>query len=108
MLEGESVDVLQADAGRCAGITEWLRVAAISAASKTPYSAHCGPSIHVHAATVPPSLRHIEYFHDHVRVDHMLFDGVLVPHEGVLRPADDRSGLGLTLKEADAEPFRVA
>jgi L-alanine-DL-glutamate epimerase-like enolase superfamily enzyme len=108
MLESKSVDVLQADAGRCAGITEWLRVAAISAASKTPYSAHCGPSIHVHAATVPPNLRHIEYFHDHVRVDHMLFDGVLVPHEGALRPADDRPGLGLTLKEPDAEQFRVA
>jgi L-alanine-DL-glutamate epimerase-like enolase superfamily enzyme len=108
MLDSGSVDVLQADAGRCAGLTEWLRVAAVSAASQTPYSAHCGPSIHVHAATVPPNLRHIEYFHDHVRVDHMLFDGVLVPHEGALRPADDRPGLGLALREVDAEHFRVA
>jgi hypothetical protein len=57
---------------------------------------------------VPPNLRHIEYFHDHVRVDHMLFDGVLVPCEGELRPQDDRPGLGLTLKEQDAEQFRVA
>ncbi len=108
MLAAHSVDVLQADAGRCAGITEWLRVAATSAAFRTPYSAHCGPSIHVHAATVPPNLRHIEYFHDHVRVDHLLFEGVLVPQDGALRPADDRPGLGLTLKEPDAEQFRVA
>ena len=108
MLQAGSVDVLQADLGRCAGITEWLRVAALSAGFKTPFSAHCQPSIHVHAATVPPNLRHIEYFHDHVRVDAILFDGVLEPQGGCLRPADDRPGIGLTLKEPDAEPFRVS
>lgn len=107
MLAAGSVDVLQADIGRCAGVTEWLRVAATTAAYKVPFSAHCGPSIHVHAATVPPNLRHIEYFHDHVRVDHLLFDGVLEPEGGALRPADDRAGIGLSLKEADAEPFRA-
>ncbi len=108
MVAAQSVDVIQADAGRCAGITEWLRVAALCAAAKLPFSAHCGPSLHVHAATVPPNLRHIEYFHDHVRVDHLLFEGVLVPHDGALRPDGDRPGLGLTLKEQDAERFRVA
>ncbi|MHB8718376.1 MAG: enolase C-terminal domain-like protein [Candidatus Dormibacteria bacterium] len=107
MLAAGAVDVLQADVGRCGGITEWLRVAATAAAFKVPYSAHCGPSLHVHAATVPPNLRHIEYFHDHVRVDHLLFDGVIEPHGGVLTPADDRPGLGLTLKESDGEKFRV-
>jgi L-alanine-DL-glutamate epimerase-like enolase superfamily enzyme len=107
MLSAQSVDVLQADIGRCAGVTEWLRVAATSAAFKIPFSAHCGPSIHAHAATVPPNLRHIEYFHDHVRVDHLLFDGVLEPEAGALRPADDRLGMGLTLRVSDAERFRV-
>ncbi len=108
MLRAGAVDVLQADIGRCAGVTEWLRVAATSAAFKTPFSAHCQPSIHMHAATVPPDLRHIEYFHDHVRVDHLLFDGVVEPEAGALRPADDRPGLGLSLKETDAQPYRVA
>lgn len=107
MLASQAVDVLQADVGRCAGITEWLRAAAVSAALKIPFSAHCGPSIHVHAATVPPNLRHIEYFHDHVRVDHLLFDGVLEPHDGALRPDNVSPGLGLALKEQDAERFRV-
>ncbi len=107
MLSAGAVDVLQADVGRCAGITEWLRVAATAAAFKTPFSAHCGPSLHAHAATVPPNLRHIEYFHDHVRVDHLLFDGVLEPQDGALRPADDRPGLGLTLKELDAQRYRT-
>jgi len=60
-----AVDVLQADVGRCAGITEWLRVASTCAAHQTPLSAHCGQSLHAHVACVPPNLRHIEYFHDH-------------------------------------------
>ena len=108
MLEAQSVDVLQADVGRCAGITEWLRVAATSAAFHTPFSAHCGPSIHAHVATVPPNLRHIEYFHDHVRMDHLLFDGVLEPRDGALQPANDRPGLGLALKDQDVAGFRVS
>ena len=108
MLSAGAVDVLQADVGRCAGITEWLRVAAACAAHQTPFSAHCGQSLHAHVACIPPNLRHIEYFHDHARIDQIMFDGTLVPIAGALRPADDRPGLGLTLRRGDAEPYRVA
>ncbi|EWM10765.1 enolase C-terminal domain-like protein [Kutzneria sp. 744] len=97
------VDVLQADITRCAGITEWLRVT--SAVTK-PMSAHCAPSAHVHTATVPPHLRHLEYFHDHVRIERMVFDGVLEPVQGCLIPAET-PGNGLVFKEADAKRFRV-
>jgi hypothetical protein len=38
----------------------------------------------------------------------MLFDGVLDPTGGALRPDPTRAGLGLTLKDSDAERFRVA
>lgn len=106
MLDTGAVDVLQADVSRCAGVTEWLRVAAAAAAHQTPISAHCGPSLHAHVAAVPPNLRHIEYFHDHVRVDHLLFDGVLEPVAGALH-LSDRPGLGLTLR-ADAARWRTA
>ncbi|MFI9387479.1 enolase C-terminal domain-like protein [Kutzneria sp. NPDC052558] len=98
------VDVMQADVTRCAGITEWLRV---TAGTVRPVSAHCAPSAHVHVATVPPGLRHIEFFHDHVRIERMLFDGVLEPVQGHLVPAETE-GNGLVLKAADAERFRVA
>ena len=97
------VDVMQADVTRCAGITEWLRVAA---ATTKPLSAHCAPSAHLHAATVPTNLRHIEYFHDHVRIERMFFDGVVDPVQGHLVPADT-PGNGLAFKETDAERFRV-
>lgn len=106
MLDNHEVDVLQADVSRCAGITEWLRVAATAAAHQTPISAHCGPSLHAHVAAVPLNLRHIEYFHDHVRADRMLFDGVLEPVDGALH-LSERPGLGLTLRD-DATRWRSA
>jgi hypothetical protein len=48
---------------------------------------------------------HCEYFHTHVRVEAMLFNGVLTPVDGALRPDASRPGLGLALKRAEAERF---
>jgi L-alanine-DL-glutamate epimerase-like enolase superfamily enzyme len=103
----ECVDVMQADIARTAGVTDWLRVAALCAAYELPLSAHCSPSQTAHPACVPPNIRHVEWFHDHVRVDNLLFDGVLTPVDGMLRPTD-APGNGLTLKRGDAERYRVA
>ena len=64
-----AVDCLQADASRCGGITEWLRVAAVAAAHHLEISGHCAPHLHVHAAAAIPNLRHLEWFHDHVRIE---------------------------------------
>jgi L-alanine-DL-glutamate epimerase-like enolase superfamily enzyme len=108
MCEAGAVDVLQADVSRCAGITEWLRVAAVAAGHGLQVSAHCAQSLHVHPACAVPNVRHLEYFHDHARVDRMLFDGVLDPVGGVLRPDLTRPGLGLDLNQRRAEEFRVA
>ncbi len=107
MLTAGAVDVIQADIGRCGGITEWLRVAALAAANHIPLSGHCGPAIHLHAATVPPNLRHLEYFHDHARIENLLFDGIIQPHNGTLTPSD-APGNGYTLKTTDAQKYRVS
>jgi L-alanine-DL-glutamate epimerase-like enolase superfamily enzyme len=108
MCAAGAVDCLQADVSRCAGITEWLRVAAVAAAHQLELSGHCAPSLHVHPAAAIANLRHVEYFADHVRADHALFDGVLEPQTGgVLVPDLTRAGLGLDLKPADAERYRV-
>jgi L-alanine-DL-glutamate epimerase-like enolase superfamily enzyme len=106
MLAAGAVDCLQADVSRCAGITEWLRVAALAAAHGLEVSAHCAQSLTVHPATAVGNLRHLEYFADHARTDRLLFDGVLDPTGGVLRPDLSRPGAGLELKTADAEPYR--
>jgi L-alanine-DL-glutamate epimerase-like enolase superfamily enzyme len=108
MLAAGAVDCLQADVSRCAGITEWLRVAALAEAHGLEISGHCAPSLHVHPAASVPNLRHLEYFYDHARVDRLLFDGVLDPSGGVLRPDLTAAGMGLTLKASDAERYRVA
>ena len=105
MIEAGAVDVLQADVTRCGGITELLRVGALCRAHNLPLSLHCGPAIHLHPATALEQFVHLEYFHDHVRIEHLLFDGVVEPQDGALVPDLDRPGIGLELKRADAERY---
>lgn len=105
MLQAEAIDVQQADITRCGGVTGFLRVAALCEAHHRPLSAHCGPAIHLHAACAAPWFRHQEWFHDHVRLEAIAFDGAPVPQNGTIRPDLSRPGIGLTPKMADLEPF---
>ena len=107
MLEAGAVDVLQADVTRCGGITEFLRVGALCQARSLPLSAHCAPTLHLHAACALPNIRHLEYFHDHDRIEHMLFDGAPVPGGGELRPDLSRPGIGIDFKRRDAEKYAI-
>jgi L-alanine-DL-glutamate epimerase-like enolase superfamily enzyme len=100
-----AVDCLQADATRCGGITGFLAAAAIAAANELDLSGHTAPTIHAHALCAVPAARHLEWFHDHVRIERMLFDGFLEPDEGSLRPDPSRPGLGVELRRVDAEAF---
>jgi L-alanine-DL-glutamate epimerase-like enolase superfamily enzyme len=106
LLAAGAVDCLQLDVTRCGGITEFLRGAALAAADNIQVSAHCAPNLHAHVAASVPNLRHVEYFHDHQRIERMLFDGVLDPDGGQLTPDPGRPGLGLILRDVDAEPYR--
>jgi L-alanine-DL-glutamate epimerase-like enolase superfamily enzyme len=92
------VDCLQADVTRCGGITGLLEIAAVAHAHELDLSAHCAPAISAHAFCAVRRLRHLEYFHDHVRIEHELFDGVLEPDEGMLKPDLSRPGNGLSLR----------
>jgi L-alanine-DL-glutamate epimerase-like enolase superfamily enzyme len=106
MLTAEAVDVLQADATRCGGITELLRIDALCRARNIALSLHCAPQVHAHVGVALDRLVHVEYFHDHQRIERMLFDGLLEPHDGALWPQRDRVGMGLELRRADAEQWR--
>jgi L-alanine-DL-glutamate epimerase-like enolase superfamily enzyme len=107
MLEAGAVDVLQADATRCAGITGFLRAGALCEARSLPMSAHCAPALHLHACCALTQLRHLEYFHDHVRIEQMLFEGAQLPRDGILYPDLSRPGMGLELKRSEAARFAV-
>ena len=107
MCTAGAVDCLQVDVSRCGGYTGWLRAAAIAEAHGLEVSAHCAPQQAAYAAAAIPNFRHLEWFHDHVRIESMLFDGVLEPVNGVLLLDGTRPGNGVELRAEEAERHRV-
>lgn len=105
MLDAGAVDVLQADATRCAGITGVLQAGSLCAAHSMPLSAHTAPAIHMHLGCAISAMRHVEYFHDHARIEKMFFDGLPQPEGGRLQPDLTREGLGLELRRSDVERY---
>jgi L-alanine-DL-glutamate epimerase-like enolase superfamily enzyme len=106
MIDTEAIDVIQADATRCGGVTGFMDTAAIADAHPLPLSAHCAPTVHMHLACAARPLRHVEYFHDHVRIESMLFDGFRpAQNDGCMHPDFTRPGLGIEFKQKDAERF---
>jgi L-alanine-DL-glutamate epimerase-like enolase superfamily enzyme len=108
MLEAEAVDVLQADASRCGGVTGFLQVAVLCEAYHIDLSGHCAPSLHLHIACAVPRLRHLEWFHDHVRIEQLFFDGAPRAKNGMIQPDLTRPGNGLEFRRQDAERFKIA
>jgi L-alanine-DL-glutamate epimerase-like enolase superfamily enzyme len=108
LLEAGAVDVLQADVTRCGGITGFLRIAALCEAHHVDLSGHCAPAVHLHAACAASRLRHLEWFHDHVRIEHMLFEGAPEARNGFVKPDMGRPGHGLAFKACDAERYKVS
>jgi L-alanine-DL-glutamate epimerase-like enolase superfamily enzyme len=107
MLDAQAVDVLQADATRCGGYTGFFQAATLCEAHHLPLSSHCAPALHLHAACAAPPFRHAEYFHDHVRIERMLFEGLPKPNDGALRPDLSQPGNGLELKRQEAAKFAL-
>jgi L-alanine-DL-glutamate epimerase-like enolase superfamily enzyme len=103
-----NVDIVQADVTRLGGITEMLRADGICRALQRPFSAHCAPAVSAHVCCAIESLVHLEYFHDHVRLERMLFDGTLIPEGGALHPQPSRPGHGLSLRHDEAKRLRTA
>jgi L-alanine-DL-glutamate epimerase-like enolase superfamily enzyme len=105
MLDADAVDVLQADATRCAGISGFVQVGALCDAYNVPLSSHTAPALHVHPCCALGRVRHLEHFYDHERIERMLFDGAVEVVDGMLRPDLSRPGLGLELKRNDASRY---
>ncbi|MFZ0320681.1 MAG: enolase C-terminal domain-like protein [Candidatus Sulfotelmatobacter sp.] len=107
MIDAGAVTILQADATRCGGMSGFLDVAALCWAANMPLSSHCGPSMHLHVCCAVPRAIHMEFFHDHARIERMFFDGFCEPQKGMMKPDLTRPGNGLELKEKDAAAYRI-
>ena len=108
MLQAGAVDIQQADVTRCLGITGFLQAADLAHGFAVRFSAHCAPAVSGLVGCAVPQISHIEYFHDHARIESMIFDGALKPVDGCLRPDPGRPGLGLELKRSEADKYRVS
>lgn len=107
LLAGDAVDVLQADVTRCGGFTGFMAIAGLCDACHTDLSGHCAPALHLHVACAVPRFRHLEWFHDHARIEAMLFDGAPRPRNGRIAPDLSRPGLGLAFKADDAKRYLI-
>lgn len=107
LIEAQAVDVLQADVTRCGGISNFIKIGDLCEIHHYPYSAHTAPSIHsTLCCSIPPAVN-VEYFYDHVRLEHLLFEGAATAQGGKLKPDLSRPGLGLELKRRAGENYQV-
>lgn len=107
MLQAGAVDILQIDSTRCGGFTGFLQCAAVAEGFGIPVSAHCAPLLHAHVCSAVPLFEHVEYFHDHVRIETIFFDGLPKLHRGALQVDASRPGLGVEIKQQDVERYRT-
>ena len=107
LLEASAVDVLQADATRCCGITGFLAAAVLAQSHFIELSSHTAPMLHLAPALAVPGMRNVEWFHDHVLIERELFDGFVEPQDGFLKADLSRPGNGLALKGRDAMRYAV-
>lgn len=103
----DALDCLQVDVSRCGGITAWMRLAAVAAAHGLEVSGHCAPHLTAPVAAATENFRHLEWFHDHTRIEDLLFDGTLDPTGGDIRPDIDAPGNGLSLRRDVVEQLRT-
>lgn len=107
LLDAGAADVLQVDVTRCGGITSMLAIADVIRYRHIPISTHTAPNAHLHPALAIPGVRHMEWFHDHVRIESTLFDGARSPENGELSMDPDSPGNGLKLRRGELADHRI-
>lgn len=108
LLAADAVDCPQADVTRCGGFTGFTEVATIVEAHHLDVSAHTAPLLSAHVGCATRRFRHLEWFHDHVRIERRCFDGFLEAENGQVRPDPDRPGLGVEFRHTDAASMATA
>lgn len=99
LIEANSASILQADAGVCGGISEWLKIAKLAADSGLTIAPHWLADLHVHLVASTPNATWVEYFPDHTVLNlGQLFDTEIKVHPGgLIMPTSP--GLGIDLAD---------
>jgi L-alanine-DL-glutamate epimerase-like enolase superfamily enzyme len=102
IIQSGGVDIVQADATVVAGISEWLRVAALAKAWNLPLAPHTSPYVHMHLAAAFPEVLIVELLHEQLEAE--IFTENLVPEKGYLQ-LPDKPGLGIEFNEKVIEKY---
>ena len=100
-LDQGAAAILQPDAGRCGGVTEWMRIAQMAHAANLNVSPHFLMELHVHLACAVPNALFVE----HIPFLDRFVEEPLVPRDGFFEPPD-RPGHGIAFVEEKVEPYR--
>jgi L-alanine-DL-glutamate epimerase-like enolase superfamily enzyme len=82
MLSAGAVDVLMPDVTRYGGISGFLQVGHLCDAFQIPFWSHCAPALSLHPCCALSRCRHMEYFHDHARIEGIFFDDTRIDFPG--------------------------
>jgi hypothetical protein len=63
------------------------------------------PQLHAHIGCAVPRLRHVEFFHDHNRIDRILFEARSKPQKGRLYSDRSRPGHGNGIRSGGRAPL---
>lgn len=106
LIEREAIDIVQADATICGGITEFKKIAAIAEAYGLPMCPHGADQIHTPLVASIPNGLFVEYMPDLAsRISELLVDPI-IPQDGEME-CSDRPGVGLKISKEAAKKYRV-
>ena len=92
----EAADIVQADGTRVGGITEMLKIGAITQAWNLKFAPHAMEHMHMHLVAALPNALFVERLDIFEGITASVFRGAPVPSRGML-DVPDRPGLGLNL-----------
>lgn len=108
LVKANAIDIAQPDVTVVGGISEWLKVAALTDASGIPLAPHYFPEVHAQLAGAVATTLCVEYFLR--EVDIVNFDDVLsrplTVRDGVVE-LDHEPGVGLDFDEARIARYRA-
>ena len=108
LIERRCAAILQPDALIVGGITEWMKVAAMSQAYDLVMSPHGPHQVHVHLmSAIPNGIIMEEYYTSETEpIDGGIFKDILTIKDGFLHPPD-LPGLGFELNDEALAPYRT-